>query len=150
MRQSFWCPWPESNQHSLRNSILSRARLPIPPQGPSDARRSEVAKPAEDSGRSLAFNPIAASPGGRWSERLPGRSHGKRLDAAGNDDDPAAARPNRQNTPAGSRSPRQRAARGIGPLPQEINVTLDSTASRSHARDNGNPALMAALAITVI
>lgn len=29
-----WCPWPESNQHSLRNSILSRARLPIPPQGP--------------------------------------------------------------------------------------------------------------------
>jgi hypothetical protein len=32
--KSFWCPWPESNQHSLRNSILSRARLPIPPQGP--------------------------------------------------------------------------------------------------------------------
>jgi uncharacterized repeat protein (TIGR01451 family) len=30
-----WCPWPESNQHSLRNSILSRARLPIPPQGRS-------------------------------------------------------------------------------------------------------------------
>src|SRR3954467_12930146 len=28
-----WCPWPGSNQHSLRNSILSRARLPIPPQG---------------------------------------------------------------------------------------------------------------------
>lgn len=39
-----WCPWPGSNQHSFRNSILSRARLPIPPQGPSDAgyRRREV------------------------------------------------------------------------------------------------------------
>jgi disulfide bond formation protein DsbB len=35
-------------------------------------------------------------------------------------------------------------------LPQEINVTLDSTASRSHVRDDANPALMAALAITVI
>jgi hypothetical protein len=33
LRKAFWCPWPESNQHSLRNSILSRARLPIPPQG---------------------------------------------------------------------------------------------------------------------
>jgi site-specific DNA recombinase len=28
-----WCPWPESNQHSLQNPILSRTRLPIPPQG---------------------------------------------------------------------------------------------------------------------
>src|SRR5206468_7855051 len=40
-----WCPWPESNQHSLRNSILSRARLPVPPQGPSDgglSRRREA------------------------------------------------------------------------------------------------------------
>lgn len=39
-----WCPWPGSNQHSLRNSILSRARLPIPPQGPSDVeyRRREA------------------------------------------------------------------------------------------------------------
>ena len=32
-----WCPWPESNGHSLRNSILSRARLPIPPQGHGEA-----------------------------------------------------------------------------------------------------------------
>ncbi len=39
---AIWCPWPESNQHSLRNSILSRARLPIPPQGrgPAWSRRA--------------------------------------------------------------------------------------------------------------
>lgn len=29
----FWCPLPESNQHSSRNLILSQARLPIPPKG---------------------------------------------------------------------------------------------------------------------
>src|ERR1700694_5620342 len=53
-----WCPWPESNQHSLRNSILSRARLPIPPQGPiAISRKAEVAKPAEYSGRRLPVNP---------------------------------------------------------------------------------------------
>jgi hypothetical protein len=28
-----WCPRSDSNRHFLRNSILSRARLPIPPQG---------------------------------------------------------------------------------------------------------------------
>src|ERR1700688_1287717 len=48
--KSFWCPWPESNQHSLRNSILSRARLPVPPQGPSEA----WPRPASRSGRNIA------------------------------------------------------------------------------------------------
>jgi hypothetical protein len=53
-----WCPWPESNQHSLRNSILSRARLPVPPQGPSVAgRRAGAAKRAEYSGRRFRVNP---------------------------------------------------------------------------------------------
>ena len=28
-----WCPWPDSNRHFRGNSILSRTRLPIPPQG---------------------------------------------------------------------------------------------------------------------
>src|SRR5262249_32623727 len=56
-----WCPWPESNQHSLRNSILSRARLPVPPQGhshsPWDQSPTASAKPAEYSWRSQGVNP---------------------------------------------------------------------------------------------
>ncbi len=34
-----WCPWPDSNWHFFRNSILSRARLPIPPQGRPERMR---------------------------------------------------------------------------------------------------------------
>jgi hypothetical protein len=64
LKFSSWCPWPESNQHSLRNSILSRARLPIPPQGPSNiSRQANVAKPAEYSGGALPVNPqLSTSP----------------------------------------------------------------------------------------
>jgi hypothetical protein len=50
IRTAIWCPWPGSNQHSLRNSILSRARLPIPPQG--HAREGPVA-----SGGTIASKP---------------------------------------------------------------------------------------------
>ena len=30
-----WCPEEESNLHALRHTDLNRARLPIPPPGPS-------------------------------------------------------------------------------------------------------------------
>jgi hypothetical protein len=42
-----WCPWRESNPHSLRNTILSRARLPVPPHGlraPSISSASALGK----------------------------------------------------------------------------------------------------------
>ena len=37
-----WCPRSESNRHSRRNAILSRARLPVPPLGhaPSSIARA--------------------------------------------------------------------------------------------------------------
>ncbi len=43
MRESFWCPLPESNQHSSRNLILSQARLPIPPKGQTGAKSCGMA-----------------------------------------------------------------------------------------------------------
>jgi disulfide bond formation protein DsbB len=46
--------------------------------------------------------------------------------------------------------PRQRHLRGLDASLQEIDVTLDATAATSPARDDANPALTAALAITVI
>ena len=55
LRISLWCPWPESNQHSLRNSILSRARLPVPPQGHSRGRAKNGG--ALRSGRTIAGVP---------------------------------------------------------------------------------------------
>ena len=33
MNINLWCPISESNRYSLRNAILNRARLPIPPMG---------------------------------------------------------------------------------------------------------------------
>ena len=41
-----WCPWRESNPHSLRNTILSRARLPVPPH-PLAASYSEPRAPRQ-------------------------------------------------------------------------------------------------------
>src|ERR1051325_3889194 len=41
-----WCPWRESNPHSLRNTILSRARLPVPPHGLKRMIRKSGDRPA--------------------------------------------------------------------------------------------------------
>jgi hypothetical protein len=83
-----WCPWPESNQHSLRNSILSRARLPIPPQGlfATLAGTGEVAKPAEYSGQWLPVNPginLTRSAGAGRSNAFAGMAIVSRANATG-------------------------------------------------------------------
>ena len=79
-----WCPWPESNQHSLRNSILSRARLPVPPQGPSVGPEAGVAKPADYSHGRGGVNPRQSDPGRSRQPQGPGlepcrRDRSKRL-----------------------------------------------------------------------
>jgi hypothetical protein len=103
-----WCPWPESNQHSLRNSILSRARLPIPPQGHfTFSGKAEVAKRAEYSGRGPAVNPRVS---GYDEARMPV----VRIAFAPVDEDPSPPRPDRAKTlPCDRMSPRQRHASGI-------------------------------------
>jgi hypothetical protein len=71
--QEWWCPWPESNQHSLRNSILSRARLPVPPQGPSVGPSGEgVTKPADYSHGKGGVNPRQSDAGRSRQPHGPG------------------------------------------------------------------------------
>lgn len=48
-----WCPEEDSNLHSLRNTDLNRARLPIPPSG---LVRGDV------SGGRLPVNALSAAP----------------------------------------------------------------------------------------
>src|SRR6185437_2459175 len=50
-----WCPWPDSNQHSLRNLILSQARLPIPPQGHWAADHSQQSRRVNGARASAAW-----------------------------------------------------------------------------------------------
>jgi hypothetical protein len=71
LEQPSWCPWPESNQHSLRNSILSRARLPVPPQGPSGRPERSVAKPADYSHGTGGVNPRQSDLRGSRQSRWP-------------------------------------------------------------------------------
>lgn len=65
-----WCPMPGSNQHFFRNSILSRARLPIPPMG----QRIPTSRVSN-------MRPLTAQDGGRAYEadliRLPAMFRGK-------------------------------------------------------------------------
>ena len=63
-RQKFWCPWRESNPHSLRNTILSRARLPVPPHGHKAHSISSVGAAVHRTARPLghaAQYPLIAS-----------------------------------------------------------------------------------------
>src|SRR3546814_11595337 len=45
-RDGKWCPWPDSTHHSLRNSILRRARLPISRQARRGGSPDKPGRPA--------------------------------------------------------------------------------------------------------
>lgn len=74
LEQPSWCPWPESNQHSLRNSILSRARLPVPPQGPSTGTGQK--RPPQRSGRTIITGPPGSTRAEVIGDRLDSRRCG--------------------------------------------------------------------------
>jgi hypothetical protein len=54
---STWCRWSGSNRHSFRNTILSRARLPIPPHRPDAVIASPHRRANEKQWRAVRVPP---------------------------------------------------------------------------------------------